>query len=189
MLVARQELTHLPGPLVPAVPDHLGVRDGPVAGRAPGLEQAVDDRVELLLRRIPRLEQVVVQVDDVDGVDRRVRVGVRRQQHPAGQRVDVHRLFEELDAAHLRHPVVGDEHRDGVAAQLEFVQRLQCVLAGLGAHDPVALAVVAAQVAGDGAGNGGVVVDGEDYGSSGLGGGSSHRLQVCARRPIDIGDG
>ena len=34
--------------------------------------------------------------------------------------IDVHRLFQELDAAHLRHPVVGDEHRDGVTAQLEL---------------------------------------------------------------------
>ncbi len=111
----------------------------------------------------------MVQVDDVDRVDRGVGVGVRGQQHPAGQREDVHRLFEELDAAHLRHPVVGDEHRDGVAAQLEFVERLQGVRAGFGAHDPVSLAVVAAQVAGDGAGHRRVVVDGQDYGFSGRG--------------------
>ena len=148
----------------------------PVALRAPRLEEAVDHRVELLLRRIPRLEQVVVQVDDVDRVDRGVGVGVRGQQHAARQRIDVHRLFEELDAAHLRHPVVGDEHRDGVAAQLEFVERLESVGPGLGAHDPVPLAVVAAQIASDSAGHGGVVVDGQDYGLAGLGIGSSHRL-------------
>ena len=176
VLVARQELTHLPGPLVPAVPDHLGVRNGPVAGCVPRLEEPVDHGVELLLGRIPRLEQVVVQVDDVDGVDRRVGVGVCRQQHPARQGVDVHRLFEELDAAHLRHPVVGDEHRDSVTAQLEFVQRLQCVGAGLGAHDAVSLAVVAAQVAGDRAGYRGVVVDGQYYGFSRSRDWSSHRL-------------
>ena len=69
----------------------------------------------------------MVEVDDVDGLDRGVGVGVRGQQHPAGERVDVHRLFEELDAAHLRHPVVGDEHRHRVAAELEFVQRFQGV--------------------------------------------------------------
>ena len=176
VLVAGQELTHLPGPLVPAVPDHLGVRNGPVTGGVPRLEEPVDHRVELLLRRVPRLEQVVVQVDDVDRVDRGVGVGVCRQQHPAGQGVDVHRLFEELDAAHLRHPVVGDEHRDGVTAQLEFVEGLEGVRAGFGAHDPVSLAVVAAQVAGDGAGHRGVVVDGQYYGFSGSRDRSSHRL-------------
>jgi hypothetical protein len=92
-------------------------------------EEPVDHRVQLFLWRIPRLEQVVVQVDDIDRVDRGVGVGVRRQQHPAGERVDVHRLFEELDAAHLRHPVVGDEHCDGVTAQLELVEGFQGVRA------------------------------------------------------------
>jgi hypothetical protein len=71
----------------------------------------------------------MVQVDDVDRVDRGMRVGVCGQQHAAGEGVDVHRLFKELDAAHLRHPVVGDEHRDGVTAQLEFVEGLQGILA------------------------------------------------------------
>ena len=111
----------------------------------------------------------MIEVDDVDGVDGGVGVGVRRQQHPARQRVEVHRLLEELDAAHLRHPVVGDEHRHGVAAQLEFLERLEGVWPGFGAHDPVPLAVVSAQIAGDGSGHGRVVVDGQDYGSCGAG--------------------
>ena len=68
----------------------------------------------------------------------------------------------------MRHPVVGDEHRDGVAAQLEFVEGFQRVVARLGADDSVALAVVAAQVAGDGAGDRWVVVDGQDHGFAGL---------------------
>lgn len=58
--------------------------------------------------------------------------------------VDVHRLFEELDAAHLGHAVVGDEHRHRVAAKLEFVERLQCVEAGFRADNAVVLAVMAA---------------------------------------------
>ncbi len=91
----------------------------------------------------------MVEVDDVDGVDGGVGVGVCRQQHPARQREEVHRLLEELDPAHLRHPVVGDEHRDGVAAQLEFLERVESVCAGLGPHDAVPLAVVSAKIAGD----------------------------------------
>ncbi len=176
VLVAGQELAHLPRPRVPAVADDLGVRDRAIADRPPCLEQRVDDGVELLLRRIPRLEQVVVQVDDVDGVDRGVGVGVRGQQHAAGQREQVHGGFEELDAAHLRHPVVGDEHRHGVAAQLQLVERLQRVLAGLGAHDAVVLAVVSTEVTCHGARHGGIVVDGQNHGLAGLGIGSSHRV-------------
>ena len=58
----------------------------------------------------------MVQVDDVDGLDRGMGVGIGGQQYPAGDRIDVHRLFEEVDTAHLGHPVVGDEHRHRVAA-------------------------------------------------------------------------
>ena len=118
----------------------------------------------------------MVEVDDVDGVDRRMGVGVRRQQHPARHRVDVHRLFEELDAAHLWHPVVGDEHRDGVAAELELGEGFQGVGSGFGAHDAVVLAVVAAKVASDRAGHRWVVVDGQYDGFTGLRDGVSHRL-------------
>ena len=92
-LVAGQELAHLGRAGRPAVPDHLGLRHRPVVLRPPGLEQGVDHRVELLLRRVPRLEQVVVEVDDVDRLDRGVGVGVGGQQHPARPRVQVHRLL------------------------------------------------------------------------------------------------
>ena len=161
-LIAGQEVPHLAGSGRPAVPDQLGLRHLPVVGVRPFLELLVDDRVELLLRRIPRLEQVVVQIDDVDRVDRGVGVGVGGQQHPARGRVDVHRLFQELDPVHLRHPVVGEQHRDVIAAELHLLQRVERVGAGLGADDPVVLAVATAQVAGHRPGHAGVVVDGED---------------------------
>ena len=103
------------------MPDHFGVRDGVLRCRPPRLEQRIDDGVELLLRWIPRLEQVVIEVDDVDRVDGGVGVGVRGEQHPSRGRIEVHRLLEELDTAHLRHPVVGDEHRDRFAPQPEFL--------------------------------------------------------------------
>ena len=44
-----------------------------------GVDHLVEDRVELLLRRVPRLEQVVVDVDEVDRRDRGIGVGVGRQ--------------------------------------------------------------------------------------------------------------
>jgi uncharacterized membrane protein YiaA len=144
------------------VPDHLRLGHRlAVAGRLPGLEQRVEHRVELLLRRVPRLEQVVVEVDDVDRLDRGVGVRVRGQQHPAGVREQVHRLLEELDAVHLRHPVVGQHHGDLAAAQLELLAARPAPLAGLGADDPVRLAVAAPQVTGDGPGHARIVVHGQ----------------------------
>ena len=67
----------------------------------------------------------MVQVHHVDGVDGRAGVGVRGQQRPPGARVHVHGLLEELDAVHLWHPVVGQDHRDEVAAQLHLPQRVE----------------------------------------------------------------
>src|SRR5262249_30266430 len=129
----------------------------------PGLEQLVDDRVELLLRRVPGLEQVVVEVDDVDRVDRRARVRVRGQQHPAGVGVDVHRPLEELDAGQPGHPVVGQEDGDLVAAELHLPQGLQGLLSGLGADDPVPFAVPLAQVTGYSTGYTRVIIYGDDH--------------------------
>ena len=115
------------------------------------LDERVDDGVQLLLGRVPRLEQVVVEVDDVDGLDGGVGVGVGGEQGAPGVGEEVHRLLEELETAHVGHPVVGEQHRDEVATQLQLAQRLQRLRAGLGAHHPVRLAVVAAEIAGDGA--------------------------------------
>ena len=160
--VAGQEVAHLEGRRRPPVPDHLGLPHLQVSGRQVRLEHRVDHRVELLLRWVPRLEQVVVDVDDVDGGDRGVGVGVRREQRAPRPREQVHRLLEELDAAHLRHPVVGQQHGDPVAAQLQLAQCLERLGTGGRAHHPVVLAVLAPQVAGDGTGHRGVVVDRED---------------------------
>ena len=67
----------------------------------------------------------MVEVDDVDRLDRRLGVGVGGEQGPAGAGEQVHRLFEELEAGHLRHPVVGEHHRHHLAAQLQLAQRLE----------------------------------------------------------------
>ncbi len=148
----------------PAVADDADLVDRALAHRPPRLDQRVDDRVELLLRRVPRLEQVVVDVDQVDRLDRRVGVGVGGEQGPAGVRGDVHGLLEELDAVHLRHAVVGEDRRHRLAAQRELAQRVERVAAGLGADDPVVLAVAATQVASHGTAHPRVVVDGQQDG-------------------------
>jgi hypothetical protein len=113
---------------------------------------------------IPRLEQVVVDVDLVDRLDRGVGVRVRGEQRPPRVGEQVHRLLQEIDAVHLGHPVVGQHHRDPAAAQLQLTQRVQGVGRRGGPDDAVVLAVPAAQVTGDGTGDGGVVVDGQDRG-------------------------
>jgi hypothetical protein len=163
-LVAGQELPYVGGARRPAVTDDLGAGHRAEVTAPPRLQQVVQHRVELLLRRIPRLEQIVVEIDDVDRVDRRVRVRVRGQQHPPSTRVHVERLLQELDAVHLRHAVVRQDHRHEITAQLQLPQRVQRGLAGLRADDPVRRAVAAPQVPGDGPGHSRVVVHGHDDG-------------------------
>ncbi len=82
--VAGQEVARLIRRRRPAVSDHPALLDRRVATAQPGLDQLVDHRVELLLRRIPRLEQVVVHVDQVDRLDGGVGVGVGGEQRAAG---------------------------------------------------------------------------------------------------------
>ena len=146
----------------PAVADDLDALDLRVGCLPPGLQHRVDRRVELLLRRVPRLEQVGVDVDHVDRRDRGVGVGVGGEQRAAGPREQVHRHLEEVDAVHLRHPVVGQEHRHRVAPELQLAQRLEPFGGRRRAQHPVVLAVPAAEVAGDRAGDPRVVVHAEE---------------------------
>jgi hypothetical protein len=70
-------------------------------------QQILDDREQLLLGRIPRLEQVVVKGDLVDRVDRRFGIGVGGEQHAFGRRHDLPRAHEVIRARQPRHPLVG----------------------------------------------------------------------------------
>ena len=165
-VVAGQERLHLVAAVGPPVVDDpdvgglVGVLGVPVA------EQVVDDGVEVLLRRVPRLEQVVVEPDVVDRRDGHTRVGVRREQQPLGALGEAALLGgrKRLDAGHLRHPLVDRDQGDGPVAQGQLRQHLQCLLARGGTHDPVVAAVAAPQVTADGGGNLLVVVDGQDGG-------------------------
>jgi hypothetical protein len=143
------------------VPDDLGRGDGLVPSVAPQLDELVHHRVELLGGRLPRLEQVVVEVDDVDGLDGGVGVGVGGQQGPPGVGEQVHGLLQELQAAHPGHAVVGQEDGHRVAAELDLAQRLQRLGPGLGPDDPEVLPVAPAEVSGDRPRHPGVVVDRE----------------------------
>ena len=143
--------------------DDPGFGDGPLVTGAPQLDQGVDDGVQLLLRRIPRLQQVVVEVDDVDRLDRSVGVGVCGEQGSPGTRKQVHRFFEELDASHLGHAMVREQHGHEVAPQLELPQRVQGLRPRFGTHHAVGVAILAAEVTSYCARHSGVVVDGQKY--------------------------
>jgi hypothetical protein len=83
----------------------------------PVAEQIVDHRVQTVLGRIPRLEQVVVQADLVDRPDGDVGVGIcGEHQKLRARRMGVG-LREQLDPRHLRHPLIGDDQRHQLVTQ------------------------------------------------------------------------
>ena len=148
--------------------------------RDPVREQVIGDRVELLLRRIPGLEDVLVEADLVDGADGRIGVGVGRQQHALGIGLQLQGLRQELDAGHPRHALVDDEEADGAASHGELPHDVEPLGAGAGCHDAVVLAVPRAQITLHGTQDGGVVVDGENDGLAARGG---HGRSVGRRTP------
>ena len=122
-------------------------------------DQLVEDRIQLLFGRAPRLDQVVVQPDRVDGTDGGVDVRVSRQEDALGVRKQLQRLLQELHARHLGHAVVREEHGDVLLGQPKLAQDLERGTAGFGAHHSKALRVLAAQVAGYGLRDRGIIVD------------------------------
>jgi len=128
----------------------------------PVREEVVDDRVQLLLGRVPRLQQVLVELDVVDGPDRDIGVGVGGQQDALGVGLEWERLDEELGAGHRRHALVDEEQCHRLVALGQLANDLERVGRGSGADDAVVVRVPRAQVALDGPEDGRVVVDGED---------------------------
>ncbi len=177
--VAGEEVAQVVRVLREAVPDDAHAARLERRPRLPGRQEILDDREELLLGRVPRLEEVVVQRDLVDRRDRCLGVGVGGEQHALGVGHELARLDEERRAGHRGHPLVGDEHRDAVAAREHLAQEVERLRAGRRPEDPEALAEAAAQVAADGGEHGGLVVDGEDRRAP-LGGGAPGGR--CARR-------
>ena len=161
-LVARQEVADRVAARRPSAaqqPQPLECRT--VAGD-PVREQVVDDRVQLLLGRVPRLQQVLVELDLVDRPDRDVGVGVGRQQDALGVGLEWERLDEELGAGHRRHALVDEEQRHRLVALGQLADDLERIGRGSGADDAVVVGVPRAQVALDGPEDGRIVVDGED---------------------------
>ena len=90
--VAREEVAQLVRVAAEAVPDEPHAARLDRGAGLPGRQEVLDDREQLLLRRVPRLQQVVVERDLVDRLDRRLGVGVGGEQHALGLGHDLARL-------------------------------------------------------------------------------------------------
>jgi hypothetical protein len=178
--IARQEVTQLvavPGEAVADDPHPARLERG---SGLPGVEEILHDRIELLLGRVPRLEQVVVERHVVDGCDGRLGVGIRGQEHALGVGHQRAGLDQVVGAGHARHPLVCDQHGCLVAAGAQLAQHLERLGARARPQDPVALPEAAAQIPGDRAQHRRLVIDSQNRRTS-LG---WHASEDCQTNPL-----
>ncbi len=160
--VAGEEVLHLvrgPGP------ERAGDAEPFVGHRRLGLpllEQIVEHREEVILGRIPRLHQVVVEADFVDARDGGLRVGVGREQDLLRVGEDLDRRAEELRAAHAGHALVDEQDGERPFAGLQLAHGRQRLLSAARLHHAHAVLEVPAQIALDRVEHLRLVVDGEE---------------------------
>ena len=183
--VAAEEVAQRVRPRRPPVADHAHALVWRAVARLPVVEQVVEVRIEVLLGRIPGLGEVVVDPHLVDGADGGVGVGVGGEQHAPGVRRARDRRGQQLHARHLGHALVHEQERDRVAALGQAVEQGERRRPRRGLQHAIALAVVAPQVALDGARHLGVVVDGEQDGFRA--GHATGRDEVRRRRAAPTG--
>ena len=76
---------------------------------------------------VARLGEVTKNMSLVDRIDDRPDIDIGREQEPRRLRPDGLGLAQDLDARHLRHPLVGEDHVGGLARP-EILERLGAAL-------------------------------------------------------------
>ena len=94
----------------------------------PVIQQIVQNGIEVLVGRIPWLQQIMVDSGIVNCADSGIGVGVGSKQSPLRIRKEFNRFAEERDACHVGHALIYKEQGDGFIAFLKFAERVQCLL-------------------------------------------------------------
>ena len=98
-------------------------------GGTPVFEQVVEHRVQSLLGGMPRLHEVVVEPDLVDGTHRHLGVGVCREEDALCVRRFGRYVGEQLDARHPGHALIRHDECQRVATRHEAPDELERFLA------------------------------------------------------------
>ncbi len=112
-VVASEKRLDLVAAVGPSVADDPNAPFGIGMSAAPRGQEVLEDRVQAVLGRVPRLQQVVMEAQVVDRLDRDIGVRVRGQQHELRGRYDGARMAQERGADHARHPLVRDDQGNG----------------------------------------------------------------------------
>ena len=117
-LVSREKIANVVGLGRPAGPQHANSFEGRMEIRGPIIEQIVQNGEQLLLRRVPGFQQVVIELNVVDGFDRGIGIRVSSEQCPLGVGIKFDRLLKQFHAVHFRHAMIHQQQRHGVVPLL-----------------------------------------------------------------------
>jgi hypothetical protein len=85
------------------------------------------------------------------------------QQHAPRDRVNLACRGEKFDAEHARHPLVTDDHREGIAARLQLSDCIERLSTGIRTDDRIALAIPRPEIPTDRREYLRIIVDDEEY--------------------------
>jgi hypothetical protein len=172
--VAGQEVLHL---MAASRPQHSGHPDPLIRERRRGLpllQQIVEQRIEHLLGRFPRLHQVVVEPHRVDRGNGRVGVCIGSEEHLLGIGIQLDRLLEKLGAGHGRHALVNQEERHQGVPALQLGEGLERVCSRCRRQHPVVLLIASTYITADRGRHRRFIVDTDD-----------HRFRHCTTSAIE----
>ena len=118
-----------------------------MVGCLPVIEQIILLRIQVLRRRIPRLQEKIVDAGLIDGADRRVRVRIRSEQCPLRAGEDSHCLLQKFHPVHAGHPLVGEQQSHAVITQLQLLQQIERPLGRIASYHAVFSTVLRAKLA------------------------------------------
>ncbi len=124
-LAAGQKVPDLIGARRPAIAKHANAFKRRPVARRPVVQQIVNHGIKLLFRRVPGLEEIVMDFDVIDGADGRVGIGVSGEQSALGIGKQGHGFGQEAYTIHLRHALIGQQQGHGVVARLQLVQGIE----------------------------------------------------------------
>ena len=99
-----------------------------------------------------------MDLDVIDGADRRVGVGVSREQRALCVRKQGHGFGQETHAIHLRHALIGQQQGHGIVASLQLAQGVERDLPRVCAQHAITVCIIVAQIALDGTQHFGVII-------------------------------
>jgi hypothetical protein len=91
----------------------------------PVVQQVIQLRIQVLLRRVPGFQEKVVDVGFINSADSRIRIGIRSQQSALGFGKSLSRFPKKPHAIHFRHALVCEQKSDAVAAKLQLFQKIK----------------------------------------------------------------